>query len=83
MFYGAQGHGFGTLSRRTKTSKPIIAAVNGMAFGGGFEIVLNCDIVVASEGAVFGAIETSSGLVAIHGGIWIVSETALIWLSIT
>jgi enoyl-CoA hydratase/carnithine racemase len=48
--------------------KPIVAAVNGVAYGGGLEMVLNCDIVVASEDAIFGAIETANGLVSVHGG---------------
>ncbi|KAI0093311.1 ClpP/crotonase-like domain-containing protein [Irpex rosettiformis] len=69
LFYGTTANGFGALSRRSKTTKPIIAAVNGLAFGGGMEIVLNCDIVIASEKATFGAVETSKGLVGIHGGI--------------
>ncbi|KAI0700912.1 ClpP crotonase [Cytidiella melzeri] len=69
MFYGTTPHGFGALSRRSKTTKPIIAAVNGKTYGGGLEMVLNCDIVVASEQAVFGAIETSRGMMAIHGAL--------------
>ncbi len=43
-------HGFASLSRRM-TAKPIIAAVNGGAYGGGMEVVLNCDLVVADEKA--------------------------------
>lgn len=51
-----------------KCSKPIICAVNGFALGGGFEIVLLADIVVASENAKFGFPEVRSNLVADAGG---------------
>ncbi len=49
--------------------KPIIAAVNGAALAGGFEIVLACDLVVAAEHAVFGIPEVKRGLVAGAGGL--------------
>jgi len=64
----ADMHGFGSLSRRQST-KPIIAAVSGGAYGGGMEIILNCDIVVAAEGAKFALPEVKRGVVAIQGGI--------------
>jgi len=60
--------GFGSLSRR-RSSKPIIAAVNGHALGGGSEIVVNSDIVVASMKAKFGFPEVHVGVVAASGGI--------------
>lgn len=44
-------------------SKPVIAAVNGYALGGGFELVLACDLVVASSNAVFGSPEVNLGIV--------------------
>jgi enoyl-CoA hydratase/carnithine racemase len=50
-------------------SKPIIAAVNGIAFGGGMEMILNCDLVIASEDAVFALPEVKRGVVASQGGI--------------
>lgn len=60
-------HGFGSISRR-QLSKPIIAAVNGGAHGGGTEMVLNCDIVVAGEDAKFALPEVKRGVVAAAGG---------------
>ncbi|HTF35203.1 MAG TPA: enoyl-CoA hydratase-related protein [Myxococcota bacterium] len=61
--------GFGGLTSRTTCVKPLIAAVNGVAMGGGFEIALACDIVVASERAVFALPEPRVGLAALAGGI--------------
>ncbi|KAI0715047.1 ClpP crotonase [Earliella scabrosa] len=61
--------GFASLSRRTTTSKPVIAAVNGGAYGGGMEIVLNCDLVIAGEDAKFALPEVRRGVVAVQGGM--------------
>ena len=61
--------GFGGLTSRFDLSKPVIAAVNGIAMGGGFEIVLACDIAVASEKAVFALPEPRVGLAALAGGV--------------
>lgn len=58
--------GFGGLSDR-QGGKPVIAAVNGPAYGGGCEIVLNCDLVVAAECATFALPEVKLGIAA-HGG---------------
>lgn len=65
----AMSHGFGSISRRYSLKKPIIAAVNGGAFGGGMEMVLNCDIVVAEENAMFAFAEVRRGVIAAAGGI--------------
>jgi enoyl-CoA hydratase len=59
--------GFGGLAWRD-FSKPVIAAVNGPAVAGGFELVLACDLVVAAEHAVFGLPEVQRGLLAAAGG---------------
>jgi enoyl-CoA hydratase/carnithine racemase len=68
---GMQGvtGGFGGIHRRTDLYKPVIAAVNGFALGGGFEVVLSCDIVLAAEHAVFGLPEPRVGLMAGAGGV--------------
>ncbi len=50
--------------------KPLIAAVEGPALGGGFEIVLACDLVVASRTASFGLPEVKRGLVPTCGGLF-------------
>ena len=61
--------GFGGITARFDLFKPIIAAVNGVALGGGFEIALASDIIVASENASFGLPEPRVGLVAGAGGM--------------
>jgi enoyl-CoA hydratase/carnithine racemase len=61
--------GFGGLTSRFDLNKPVIAAVNGLAMGGGFEIALAADIVVADEGAVFALPEPRVGLAALAGGL--------------
>ncbi len=61
--------GFGGLTSRHRCTKPILAAVNGAALGGGFEIALACDIVVADENAVFALPEPRVGLAALAGGL--------------
>lgn len=54
---------------RTRT-KPVIAAVEGIAYGGGFEVVMACDLVVAAETARFGLPEVKRGLVATSGALF-------------
>ncbi|ADP80818.1 crotonase/enoyl-CoA hydratase family protein [Pseudofrankia inefficax] len=63
------GRGFGGLTERPPV-KPLIAAVEGHAVAGGFELVLACDLVVAARGARFGLPEVKRGLVARGGGLF-------------
>jgi enoyl-CoA hydratase/carnithine racemase len=61
--------GFGALTSRFDLVKPVIAAINGVAMGGGFEIALACDLIVASENAAFALPEPRVGLAALAGGL--------------
>lgn len=61
--------GFGGLTERFDLVKPVIAAVNGFALGGGFELALSCDIIVAAEHARFGLPEPRVGVFASDGGV--------------
>jgi enoyl-CoA hydratase len=61
------GRGFGGLTRAA-VRKPLIAAVEGWALGGGFELALACDLIVAAEDATFGSPEVRWGIVAAEGG---------------
>ena len=61
--------GFAGLTSRYNLNKPLIAAVNGVAMGGGFEIALACDLIIASENASFALPEPKVGLAALAGGM--------------
>ncbi|AEF37845.1 enoyl-CoA hydratase EchA1_1 [Mycolicibacter sinensis] len=76
LIYSASGKpmyvplsGFGGLTGRRDMHKPVIAAVNGFAMGGGFEIALACHLVVADEAAKFALSEVKVGLFAGAGGL--------------
>jgi enoyl-CoA hydratase/carnithine racemase len=66
---GQPASGFAGLTARYDLTKPVIAAVNGVAMGGGFEIALACDLIVAAENAVFALPEPRVGLAALAGGM--------------
>lgn len=61
--------GFAGLTARFDLDKPVIAAVNGVAMGGGFEVALACDLILAADTAVFALPEPSVGLAALAGGL--------------
>jgi crotonobetainyl-CoA hydratase len=61
--------GYAGIAQRWDLAKPVIAAVNGICLGGGFELALSCDVIVASDKAMFGLPEPKVGLIAIGGGI--------------
>lgn len=65
----ARSGGFGGLTVRRSLHVPVIARVNGLAVGGGFELVLGCDIVVAAEHASFGLPEAKVGRMPLDGGM--------------
>jgi enoyl-CoA hydratase len=62
------GRGFGGLTQAV-VRKPLIAAVEGWALGGGFEMALACDLIVAADTAKFGLTEVKRGLIAGEGGV--------------
>jgi enoyl-CoA hydratase/carnithine racemase len=65
----ARPGGFGGIALRETLNVPVIARVNGFALGGGFEMVLGCDIVVACEEASFGLPEPLVGRMPLDGGM--------------
>lgn len=68
-------HGFASITQRHMSLKPMIAAVNGPAYGGGVEILLNCDLVIASQDAVFALPEVKRGIMAGQGGQCVLTRT--------
>ena len=69
--FGSRGKpGWPRLTERFDLSKPIVAGVQGYALGGGFELALACDIVIASENATFALPEAKLGLMAGAGGVF-------------
>lgn len=65
----ARPNGFGGIAFRRTLDIPLIARVNGYALGGGFELVLGCDIVIASQAALFGLPEGRVGRMPLDGGM--------------
>lgn len=68
-----EGRGFGGLTEQPP-AKPLIAAVEGWALAGGFELTLACDLVVAAETAKFGVPEVKRGLVAAAGAAMLLPQ---------
>jgi crotonobetainyl-CoA hydratase len=68
--------GFGGIALRTTLDVPVIARVNGFALGGGFEMVMGCDIVVACEDASFGLPEPLVGRLPLDGGMTLLPRLA-------
>ncbi len=66
---GTGDHGFGGIALGGRLSVPVIARVNGLALGGGFEMVLGCDLIVAAESASFGLPEPRVGRLPLDGMI--------------
>ncbi|MFI5771483.1 enoyl-CoA-hydratase DpgD [Streptomyces sp. NPDC051658] len=69
--FGSRGKpGWPRLTERFDLAKPVVAKVQGYAMGGGFELALACDVIVASENATFALPEAKLGLIAGAGGVF-------------
>jgi dehydration protein DpgD len=69
--FGSRGKpGWPRLTERFDLAKPVVAAVRGYALGGGFELALSCDIVIAADDATFALPEARLGLVPGAGGVF-------------
>ena len=66
---GTGDHGFGGIALGGRLSVPVIARVNGVALGGGFEMVLGCDLIVAAQSTSFGLPEPRVGRLPLDGMI--------------
>jgi crotonobetainyl-CoA hydratase len=73
----ARPNGFGGIALRTTLDVPVIARVNGHALGGGFEMVLGCDIVIAALEAGFGLPEPRVGRLPLDGGMVLLARQIL------
>ena len=73
---GGEIDGMALLDRLEGVPVPTLAAVGGAALGGGFEIALACDLIVAAENAELGLVETSLGLLPLLGGVQRVTQRA-------
>ncbi len=75
--FGSSGKpGWPRLTERFELCKPIVARVNGHAFGGGFELALACDVIVAAQSATFALPEARLGLMAGAGGLFRLTRQA-------